>query len=235
MNEWFENCGGFNPSHKLDQLRTGIDSGLLNVQDEYGMTGLSLAVASNWLEGVEALLLAGADTELRYFRTGETALLIAMTYENQAIISLLLNHGANPDAANHWGITARIKSPGLFTHLEVSQITLPEPRIQNAEHLADHYHPRFKIPDRKERETLQPGQAVDLYVYGPKSDSKQDRVKARISARTGSGAGSRYVAIVETPLEQTHLPTGTGQIEFGPESVATVHLVRGVSGSKKKG
>ena len=34
---------------------------------------------------------------------------------------------------------------------------MPEPRIQNAEHLADHYHPQFKIPDREERayETLE--------------------------------------------------------------------------------
>jgi hypothetical protein len=54
-------------------------------------------------------------------------------------------------------------------------IPLPPPRIQNAEHLADHYHPRFTIPDQEERKTMQIGQAVDLYVYGPKSEGSRTR------------------------------------------------------------
>jgi ankyrin repeat protein len=56
-------------------LRRGIEAGLLNEQDEYGMTALHLAVSSGWLEGIEELLRAGADIESRYFRTGETPLL----------------------------------------------------------------------------------------------------------------------------------------------------------------
>ena len=60
LHEWFENCGGWAPRHDLDELRQGIEAGMLNEQDEYGMTALSLAVMSGWEEGVAELLRAGA-------------------------------------------------------------------------------------------------------------------------------------------------------------------------------
>ena len=84
-----------------------------------------------------------------------------------------------------------------FDHVPHKEKPLPPPRIQNAEHLADHYHPRFKVPDREERETLKVGQAVTLYVYGPKSEAKQDTVKVRITARKGRrpGACSRWKSL----------------------------------------
>ena len=103
---------------------------------------------------------------------------------------------------------------------------MPEPRIQNAEHLADHYHPRFKIPDREERETMRVGQAVDLYVYGPKAEGKQDTVKVRITARSGRRPQVRYTATVETPIERTHLAPDTTEVEFGPENIASVYVTR---------
>jgi hypothetical protein len=103
---------------------------------------------------------------------------------------------------------------------------MPEPRIQNAEHLADHYHPRFKIPDREERETMQVGRAVDLYVYGPKAEGKQDTVKVRITARSGRRPQVRYTATVETPIERTHLAPDTTEVEFGPENIASVYVPR---------
>jgi hypothetical protein len=103
---------------------------------------------------------------------------------------------------------------------------LPPPRIQNAEHLADHYHPRFKIPDREERESMEVGQAVDLYVYGPKAETKQDTVKVRITAMTGSRPSVRYTGTVETPIEQTHLADGTTVLEFGPDNIASVYVTR---------
>src|SRR5262249_36817788 len=103
---------------------------------------------------------------------------------------------------------------------------LPPPRIQNAEHLADHYHLRFKIPDREERETMQVGQAVDLYVYGPKTETKQDTVKVRVTARSGRRPHARYSAAVETPIERTHLAPGTTAVEFGPENIASVYVPR---------
>jgi hypothetical protein len=190
------------------------------------MTALSLAVASGWKEGVDELLRAGADTGLRYFRTGETALHIAVQERNEGMIAVLIAAGADPDEANHWGITSRVKWPTAFEGVAVRAVTLPEPRIQNAEHLADNHYPNFEIPDREERESLQPGQAVDLYVYGPKAEGKQNTVKVRITARNGQPPGVRYAADVETPVERTHLPPGTNVVEFGPENVATVYVPR---------
>jgi hypothetical protein len=225
--KWFDNCGGWVPQFDLGVLRAGIEAGRLNEQDEYGMAALHLAVASDWLEGVEELLRAGADTERRYFRTGETALHTAVQEANRPLVKALLAGGANPDAANYWGFTPRQERPRWFAGVRRRKTEWPEFRIQNAEHLADHYHPRFKIPDREERETLKPGQAVDLYVYGPKSDTKQDTVKVRISRRSGRRPQVRYTGVVETPLEQTHLPAGTTELEFGPEHVATVYVPRG--------
>src|SRR5262245_43043419 len=181
--DWFDNCGGFRPLHDLNELRRGIKAAMLNEQDEYGMTALSCAVMSGWKEGVEELLRAGADTELRYFRTGETPLYMAVQEGKEPIIAGLVAAGANPDAPNYWDLTPRAwasrKALTCFDHVPERKMPLPSPRIQNAEHLADHYHPRFEIPDREERETLQVGQAVDLYVYGPKSERKQDKVKVR--------------------------------------------------------
>ncbi len=108
--EWFSNCGGWFPRHSLEELRAGIAAGLLDRQDEYGMTALCLAACSGWLAGVEEVLRAGSDTRLRYFRTGCTALLLAVQAQKIPIIEALISGGANPDAANHWGLTPRTRS-----------------------------------------------------------------------------------------------------------------------------
>jgi hypothetical protein len=228
--EWFDNCGGWRPRHDLDELRRGIEAGLLNEQDEYGMTALSLAVMSGWKEGVAELLRAGADTELRYFRTGETALYMAVQQRSEPIVAALVAAGANPDAPNYWGLTPRAwaahAAATYIDHVPRRETPLPPPQIQNAEHLADHYHPRFKIPQRDERETMQVGQAVDLYVYGPKAETKQDTVKVRITAVAGSRPQVRYTGTIETPIERTHLASGTSVLEFGPENIASVYVPR---------
>jgi Ankyrin repeats (3 copies) len=230
LKEWFNNCGAWHSHHDVDALRQGIEGGLLNEQDEYGMTALSSAVMSAWKEGVEVLLRAGADTELRYFRTGETALYMAVQQRNEAIVDALVAAAANPDAPNYWGLTARIwasrSGSTCFDQVPQKKMPLPAPRIQNAEHLADHFHPRFKIPDREERETMQLGQAAVLYVYGPKAETKQDTVKVRITAMTGIRPSVRYTGTLETPIEQTHLAHGTTVLEFGPENIATVYVTR---------
>ncbi len=228
---WFENCGGWSPGHDLNDLRAGIEAGQLNEQDEYGMTALHLATSSKWQDGVEELLRAGADTELRYFRTGQTALHTAVQEKARPIIEALISAGANPDAANYWGLTPRNVAnhfglADLFEAVPTQEVDWPEPRIQNAEHLADHYYPRFKIPDREERETLQLGQAVDLYVYGPKAATKQDTVKVRITKRSGQRPNVRYVAVIETPIERANLPPETKEVEFVPENVASVYVPR---------
>jgi ankyrin repeat protein len=100
LEDWFDNCGGWRPRHDIDELQRGIEAGMLNEQDEYGMTALSMAVMSDWKEGIEELLRAGADTELRYFRTGETALKMAVQQRNEPVMAALVAAGANPDAPN---------------------------------------------------------------------------------------------------------------------------------------
>ncbi len=229
LTRWFRNCGGFDPALNLDILREGIAAGMIDEQDEYGMTALALSVMSGWKAGVDELLKAKADTELRYFRTGETALHMAVHERNEAIVSALIAAGADPDAPNYCGLTPRawtsLTGSTYFDQLPERKQPLPPPRIQNAEHLADHYHPEFKIPDRTERETLQVGQAVDLHVYGPKTVDKQDAVKVRITARTGKRPEVRYIGDVETPIERTYLPDDTAVVEFGPENIATIYWV----------
>src|SRR5439155_2612282 len=131
--EWFDNCGRWRPRHDLDELRRGIEAGMLNEQDEYGMTALSLAVTSGWKEGIEELLRAGADTELRYFRTGETALYMAVQHRNEQIIAILVAAlvaaGANPDAPNYWGLTPRAWASRMaltcFDHVPPRETPLP--------------------------------------------------------------------------------------------------------------
>lgn len=241
LRDWFDNCGGSAARHDLDDLRRGIAAGLLDEQNEYGMTALHLAVSTGWLEGIEELLQAGANTELRCYRTGETPLKTATNdlgtangerLSSEAMVALLVAAGANPDAANHFGVTPRgiaslrFSDRDVFEAIPQQNAVMPEPRIQNAEHLADHYHPRFKIPDRDERESLRVGQAVDLYVYGPKVEGKQDQVKVRITACKGRRPQVRYTATVETPAERIHLPVGTTEVEFGPENIASVYYPR---------
>jgi hypothetical protein len=230
LKKWFDNCGNWEPRFDLDVLRAGIKAGFLNEQDEYGMTALHLAAADGWLEGIGELLRAGADTETRYYRTGETALLTALQGNQEAAVAVLLAGGANPDAGNHFGLTPRewerLRDPNPFANYPGKRVRMPEPRIQNTEHLADHHYPGFKIPEREERETLKVGVAVDLYVYGPRRERKQDTVKVRITARSGRRPKVRYTASVETPIRQTHLPRGTTEVEFGPENVASVYVPR---------
>src|SRR5215469_3499848 len=107
MDQWFWICGGLTPHRNLDDLRSGIKEGLINRQDEYGATALALSVGSHWTEGVAELLRAGADTELRDYRTGSTALYRAALDRDQAMVALLVSAGANPDNPNYWGVTPR--------------------------------------------------------------------------------------------------------------------------------
>lgn len=239
LRQWLDNCGGWSARHDVDYLRRGIEAGLLNEQNEYGTTALHAAVSSGWLEGIEELIRAGADTESRYLRTGETPLLTAANdlgtangerLNSEEMVLVLTAAGANPDAANHFGLTPRksaslrLPERNLFGEIPEKAAQMPEPHIQNAEHLADHYYPQFEIPDREERETMQTGQAVDLYVYGPKAEGKQDTVKVRITDRSGRRPDVRYTASVETPLDRTNLAPGTTTVEFGPENIASVYV-----------
>ncbi len=224
---WLRLFDTFAPTKDLARVKASLGSGHLDAQDAWGMTALHLSVASNWLEGTRVLVEAGANTELRYFRTGDTVLFTALQEKNDAAVKLLLEGGANPDAANYWGKTPRDWAstaglPHLFAGVPQRAAALPEPMVQNAEHLADHYHPRFKIPSRKERETLVVAQAVDVHVLGPKKPA----VKARIRERVGQGELTRYRAALDPQDQETNLSPGTSELSFGPEHVATVYLNR---------
>jgi hypothetical protein len=230
--EWFSIFNMYGGTRDLARLREGMTGPFVDAQDEWGMTGLHLCVSMGWLEGLQELLVAGANTELRYYSTGVTALYTAVQEKNEAIVLALLEGGANPDAANYYGKTPRWWAPkfgleALFAGRPETPTT-PEPVIQNAENLADHYGRKFQIPTRAERESLVPGQAVDLHVLG----QKQARVKVRIRERTGTGADVRYTAVLD-PLEQdTNLRPGTTELSFGPEHVATVYIPRAPKNKK---
>ena len=60
-----------------------------------GRSWAPITAASGWQEGVKVLLRAGADTSLRYFRTGETALHLAVQECHEAIIAALVAGGAS--------------------------------------------------------------------------------------------------------------------------------------------
>lgn len=233
--DWFDCFDPWAKARDLRRVLALLRDGHLDVQDEWGMTGLHLAVACHWIEAVHALLKAGADTELRYHRTGETALYTAVQEKDEASVKALLDAGANPDAANYWGKTPREWAgtrglAGLFARVPKAAPVWPEPRIQNAEHLADHHHPRFKIPDREEREALVVSQAVDIHVHGPKSPA----VKVRIDERKGKGPKVRYHARLDPPDQETNLASGTTEVTFGPEHVASVYIARPAHRGKRK-
>jgi len=226
LDEWFVAFDPFAPEKDLSLLEEGIRAGHIDAQDEWGSTVLSLCIACQWLEGLRVLLNAGANTELRYHRTGSTALNAAVQDKQEAMFRALLEAGANPDAANYWGKTPRDFAEAygvaaLFSEFPVKPPSLPPPRVQNAEHLADHNYPRFKIPTRGERETLSVGQAVDLHVFG----QHEPAVKVRIDQRDGTGAATQYHALLDPPSQECNLPPGTTEVSFGPEHVATVYVV----------
>jgi len=178
---------------------------------------------SDWRLGVEELCRAGADREARDPHTGATALYLAAIYDKAQAAAALLAAGADPDEPNYWGVTPRQWLGPVANGLPVRERPLPPPHVQDAEHLAEQHHPHFEIPVLAERLKLRPGQAVTLYVYGPKAPGKQDDVKVRITARRGAGDAVRYEGDVETPLERTHLAAGTQHLEFGPKNVASIY------------
>jgi hypothetical protein len=238
LKSWFANFDHYKAYRDIKSVKAGIKSGFLDIQDEHGYTALKRASFVDWIEGIETLLAAKANTEMRDYRTGCTVLDDVVQKRNdeikREIIALLIDGGADPDTPNYWGVTPRKWEPKWFKHLPVHKRPLPEPRIQNAEHLADHYHRTFKIPSRHERESLVAGQAVDIYVYGPKKPGKQDAVKVKITGRDEMPGGKFYYSgKVETPLKQTHLSPGTTTLDFGPENVAMVWIPKAKVKAKK--
>ena len=78
----------------------------VNIQDRDGATPLLLAVISGFDEGVKILLAVHAQVELAN-RLGETPLLKAVQLRNVGIARMLIDGGANPDANDNSGNSAR--------------------------------------------------------------------------------------------------------------------------------
>lgn len=138
--------------------------------------------------------------------------------------------GANPDAPNYCGVTAREWASHFgdkcFDQVPVRSASLPACRILNAELLAEQRHLRLKIPERAERELMQVGQAVALYIYGPPAEPSQARVKVRITAIAGNPQGMRYAGRLETVTKHNPAGADTAVPDFGPEHIASVYVTR---------
>jgi ankyrin repeat protein len=67
----------------------------LDLQNNQGVTALSLAAQLGWLEGAELLLKYGASVDLPNNR-GETPLILAVSQRHVPLVRVLLARGANP-------------------------------------------------------------------------------------------------------------------------------------------
>lgn len=81
----------------------GADANIRNVR---GVTPLALAAALGFVEGVEALIDAGARVD-EANQTGETPLIAAVHRRDLGMLRVLLAAGANPDRADNSGRSAR--------------------------------------------------------------------------------------------------------------------------------
>jgi len=76
-----------------------------NVQDSDGTTPLIAASTWGFAAAIEALLEAGADTKVAMPRTGWTPLHAAASQNNGKVLMMLVNKGADPNAADVTGRT----------------------------------------------------------------------------------------------------------------------------------
>ncbi|MXP48447.1 ankyrin repeat domain-containing protein [Altererythrobacter luteolus] len=77
-----------------------------NIRDKNGVTPLQIASSLGFIDGVDALIAAGADVD-ESNTAGETPLIAAVHRRDTALVRLLLSKGANPDRSDNSGRTAR--------------------------------------------------------------------------------------------------------------------------------
>lgn len=77
-----------------------------NIADKNGVTPIQLAASLGFIEGIEALIKAGARIDVTN-SAGETPLIAAVHRRDAAMIRLLLSKGANPDRHDNSGRSAR--------------------------------------------------------------------------------------------------------------------------------
>lgn len=93
-----------------------------NIRDENGVTPLVIASRLGFVDGVEALLAAGARVD-ETNNAGETPLISAVHRRDLGMVRLLLENGANPDRNDNSGRSARdyaelMKSGALLSEFE---------------------------------------------------------------------------------------------------------------------
>ena len=79
-------------------------------------------------QDIEALVLNGANVNLRG-DLGLTALHIATSQKNAALVKVLLNLGANQDIKDAWGLTP-IALAKVLKHKEIQELLTLFPRLQ---------------------------------------------------------------------------------------------------------
>ncbi|KAK6166725.1 hypothetical protein SNE40_023356 [Patella caerulea] len=79
---------------------------LIDVQNYWGRTPLMEAVCYNHREAIARLIEVSCDLNRREFKTGDTALHIAIKRNYSAVVDLLLAAGSRHDIYNHQGETA---------------------------------------------------------------------------------------------------------------------------------
>jgi ankyrin repeat protein len=96
-----------------------------NITDPAGDTALMITVSKGNIDAVQSLLSCKNIAINQQDDQGSTALLIAINTKNKPIIKLLLDAGADPELANHRGVTPR-KAAIQITYPEGYQANSPE-------------------------------------------------------------------------------------------------------------
>lgn len=98
-----------------------------NIADNSGRTPLIAAAQLGWVEGVSALIAAGARTDVTN-AAGETPLISAVHARNVELIAVLMEAGADPDRTDNTGRSARdyAGQPGMSSRI-LSAIVDNEP------------------------------------------------------------------------------------------------------------
>jgi ankyrin repeat protein len=103
-------------------LKHGADC---NIADSAGDTALMITVSKENIDAVQSLLSCKNIAINQQDDQGSTALLLAIYKKNKLIIKLLLDAGADPELANHRGVTPR-KAAIQITYPEGYQANSPE-------------------------------------------------------------------------------------------------------------
>ncbi|XP_046374933.1 ankyrin homolog [Haliotis cracherodii] len=105
----------------IDLLVAG--GSLIDVQNYWGRTPLMEAVCYNHKDAISRLIIANCDLNRREFKTGDTALHIAIKRNYTAVVELLLAAGSRHDIFNHQGETAAYEAV-VSNKLEVIRLML---------------------------------------------------------------------------------------------------------------